>query len=70
MVPRPKGIRHVGCKGVFNLKYNADGTLERYKAGLVAKWYTQTYSIDYLETFASMAKITIRILSPLAIHHG
>lgn len=32
----------VGCKWVFTVKYNWDGSLERYKARLVAKGYTQT----------------------------
>ena len=51
---RNKGI---GKKWVFTVKYKANGTVERYKAYLVAKGFTQTYSIDYTETFASMAKL-------------
>ena len=48
----PFGKKTVGCKSVFTVKHKADGSIERFKARLVAKGYTQTYGIDYQETFA------------------
>ena len=68
LVKLPKGKKPVGCNWVFTVKCKYDGTLERYKARLVDKGYTQTYGVDYLDTFALVAKMnTVQILLYLAV---
>ena len=63
----PKGKKIVGCRWVYSIKYLTDGTIERYKARLAAQEYTQTYEVDYLETFSLVAKLhTIRVLFSIA----
>ena len=54
--PHKKAISH---RWIFIVKYNANKSINRYKAQLVAKGYAQTHGVDYEETFAPVAKMTI-----------
>ena len=47
LVSLPRGKKTVGCKSIFTIKHRAYRTIERYKVGLVAKGYIQSYGEDY-----------------------
>ncbi|XP_070672688.1 retrovirus-related Pol polyprotein from transposon RE1 isoform X1 [Malus domestica] len=69
LVPSHPSQNVVGCKWVFRIKKNPDGTIDRHKARLVAKGFHQQ-GVDFQETFSPIAKpVTIRILLTLAIQH-
>jgi len=66
-----KDKKAIGCKGVYKVKHNADGSMSKYKARLVAKGYAQTYGIDYEETYSPIAKMTtIRVIIVMATAKG
>ena len=64
------GSCRVGCKWVFKTKRDSHGNIERYKAQLVAKGFTQKDGIDYKETFLPVSKKdSFRIIMALVAHY-
>nr|GEX28904.1 putative retrotransposon Ty1-copia subclass protein [Tanacetum cinerariifolium] len=70
LVNLPPNCKIVGSKWLFKKKTDMDGNIHTYKARLVAKGFTQTYRVDYEETFSPVADIkAIRILIAIALYY-
>jgi Reverse transcriptase (RNA-dependent DNA polymerase). len=58
----PKGVNIVSSRWVFAVKHNPDGTVNKFKARIVARGFSQKYGIDFEETFAPTVRHdTLRI---------
>jgi hypothetical protein len=71
LVPLLEGKKAIGCKWVYKVKHNSNGSISEYKARLIANGYAQTHGIDYEETFALVAKMaTMRPVIAVAASRG
>lgn len=67
LVPLPNNRKPIGCKWVYRIKQKPNGKIDRYKARLCAKGYSQQHGIDYKETFSPVIRYdSIRVLLAIA----
>jgi hypothetical protein len=59
LVEHPAGRTPVGFHWVFHIKRTADGSIERYKARLVAQGFSQRPGWDYVESFAPTIRLSV-----------
>lgn len=71
LVPFPSNAKAIGCKCIFYIKRNPNGSSQKYKARLVAKGFHQREGLDFGEVFSPMVKpSTVRIMLTIALSKG
>ena len=70
LVELPPGCKTIGCKWVLWKKLKPDGTIDKFKARLVAKRFKQETDLDFFDTFSPVTRITsITLLIAIAAIH-
>lgn len=70
-VTKPPNIKEISVKWIFKTKHHPDGTIERRKARLVARGFSQREGVDYQEIFSPVVRIdSVRLLFSIAAQFG
>jgi hypothetical protein len=68
LVPARSGLNVIDSRWVYKVKWKPDGSVDRFKARLMAKGFKQHHSVDYDDTYSPMIKsTTIRVVLSLAV---
>ena len=71
LVKLPANKKTVGSKWVFKVKTGEDGSVQRYKARLVAQGFKQKYGADFDKTFCPVVQQeSLHLLMALSVQHG
>ena len=60
LIPLPQGKKAISNKWVYKVKLKSDGSLERRKARLIIRGFTQQRGVDYQEVFSPVVKIAAK----------
>ena len=71
LVAKPQGVNIVDHKWVFKVKFNSTGEVDKFKARLVARCFTQRYGVNFTKTYSPVIKMpSVRLLLGLADNIG
>jgi hypothetical protein len=70
-VERPQNVNVVGCRWVFAVKCDTNNIVEKFKARLTARGFSQQHGVDYFHTFSAVVQYrSLRLLLALAAQRG